>query len=166
MVKISIIASLQEATIMDSDRRRNECRLNFRPLKVGLSDGRFYSGNTVNQPRRHVSRSRQFQIKDELMNIRMTVPRRKVCWNTAAVFPDMPGSSALMDPRRQSRPLSLMPVPLPLNSVSLRVFACNKRIAGTVTDSFTEGFGLGANRDRCLNFTLPLFPLDKAYLID
>jgi hypothetical protein len=68
-----------EATIMESDRRRHKrMPVKFSVLcqKVGLSDGRFYSGNTVNvSPGGMLVEVANSQIKDgELMSVEMTVP--------------------------------------------------------------------------------------------
>jgi hypothetical protein len=68
-----------EATIMESDRRKHKrLPVKFSVLcqKVGLSDGRFYSGNTVNvSPGGMLVEVANSQIKDgELMSVEMTVP--------------------------------------------------------------------------------------------
>jgi hypothetical protein len=64
---------------MESDRRRHKrMPVKFSVLcqKVGLSDGRFYSGNTVNvSPGGMLVEVANSQIKDgELMSVEMTVP--------------------------------------------------------------------------------------------
>jgi hypothetical protein len=68
-----------EATIMESDRRRHKrLPVKFSVLcqKVGLSDGRFYSGNTVNvSPGGMLVEVASPQLKDgELVSVEVTVP--------------------------------------------------------------------------------------------
>jgi hypothetical protein len=68
-----------EATIMESDRRSHKrLPVKFSVLcqKVGLSDGRFYSGNTVNvSPGGMLVEVANAQLKDgELVSVEMTVP--------------------------------------------------------------------------------------------
>jgi hypothetical protein len=68
-----------EATKMDSDRRKHKrLPLKFTVLcqKVGLSDGRLYSGNTVNvSPGGMLVEVNNAKLRDrELVSVEMTVP--------------------------------------------------------------------------------------------
>jgi hypothetical protein len=70
---------LHGGKIMESDRRRHKrLPVKFSVLcqKVGLSDGRFYSGNTVNvSPGGMLVEVANSQFKDgELVSVEMTVP--------------------------------------------------------------------------------------------